>query len=226
MSQPPLIKPTPWDTNIFNMPSWEVLSYSLDAMNLVKSTPGHYTLKVNPVADKSLLHRFGFYYCDTLLEPSCNTNRLRIFTHADAGISKLDIPDQDIFDICKNAFIHGRFHRDFNLSKSLANQRYTQWLEELVELRQVYRLFWKKELAGFIGYSGNRLVLHAVSEKFRGRAMSKYWWSLACKDLLSSGENQEVTSSISAANLPVVNLYSSLGFILKNSYDVYHRVVI
>ena len=71
----------------------------------------------------------------------------------------------------------------------------------------------------------NKLVLHAVSEKFRGGGLAKYLWSVACKDLFGRG-HQELTSSVSAANLPVVNLYASLGFRFRNSLDVYHRLVV
>ncbi len=221
-----LIKPTPWDTSALKMPTWEILEYSIDALCLMKENPGHYTLKVNPLANKSLLHGHGFYYCDTLLEPYCNLIMLRQFNHPEVSISKAHLNKEAILRICDHAFTHGRFHRDFNIDNDLADHRYLQWLEELFTAQKVYGLFWRKELAGFIAYSENSLVLHALSKKFRGKSLSKYWWSLVCQELLLSDKANDITSSISASNLAALNLYSSLGFVFRKSYDVYHRIVI
>lgn len=221
MSQP-LIKATPWDTAVFGIPTWEVLEYSTAALQQAAQTAGHHTLKVDPLADKRLLHEHGFYYCDTLIEPHCNAARLRTAQHPEATISK-EVDAGQVLAICHGAFAHGRFQRDFNLLQLAADLRYDNWLEQLLESHQVYGLFWQNSLAGFIGYSGNSLVLHALAEKYRGKGLSKYWWSAVCGELLASGHH-EVTSSISVTNLAVLNLYSSLGFTFNHPLDVYHRV--
>lgn len=222
MNTMPLIKPTPWDTAAFGMPTWELTEYSEKALQQAAQTVGHYTLKVDPLADKRLLHEHGFYYCDTLIEPHCNATRLRAVRHSEATISN-DVDVEQALAICHGAFAHGRFHRDFNLSKAAADLRYDNWLKQLLDAQQVYGLYWRGVLAGFIGHSGNKLVLHALAVKYRGKGWSKYWWSAVCGELLATGHD-EVKSSISAANLAVFNLYSSLGFTFSNPQDVYHRV--
>lgn len=224
MNQTPLIKATPWDTAAFGMPTWELLEYSAAALQQAAQTAGHHTLKVDPLADKRLLHECGFYYCDTLIEPYCNAVRLRAAHHPDATISK-EVDTEQVLAICHGAFAHGRFHRDFNLPKAAADQRYDNWLEQLLGVQQVYGLYWQGELAGFIGYSGNNLVLHALAGKYRGKGLSKYWWSAVCSELLANG-NEKVKSSISAANLAVLKLYASLGFSFNNPQDTYHRLVL
>lgn len=218
-----LIKATPWDTAAFGMPTWELLEYSPAALQQAMRTPGHHTLKVDPLADKRLLHEYGFYYCDTLIEPHCGVDRLRSVQHADASISRA-IDAAAVLAICHGAFMHGRFHRDFNLSKAGADLRYDNWLRQLIEAQQVYGLYWQGALAGFIGHSGNNLVLHALAEQHRGKGLSKYWWSAVCSELLTSGHD-EVKSSISASNLAVLNLYASLGFTFSHPQDIYHCVV-
>jgi Acetyltransferase (GNAT) domain len=218
----PLIKPTPWDTAAFGMPTWELTEYSESALQQASQTIGHHTIKVDPLADKSLLQNYGFYYCDTLIEPHCNEKRLRVVQHSDASISK-EIDAAQALNICQDAFSHGRFHRDFNLPKSASDLRYDNWLKQLLEAHQVYGLYWQSTLAGFIGHSGNNLALHAVSEAQRGKGLSKYWWSAVCADLLATGHD-EVKSSISASNLAVLNLYASLGFYFSHPQDIYHRV--
>jgi len=218
-----LLKATPWDSAVFGMPTWELLEYSTAALQQAARTSGHHTLKVDPWADKRLLQEYGFYYCDTLIEPYCNAARLRASQHIDATISK-EVDQKKVLAICHGAFSHGRFHRDFNLPKAAADRRYDNWLRQLYELQQVYGLFWQGELAGFIGYNGNKLVLHALGKKYRGRGLSKYWWSEACRQLLQNGQGI-IQSSISVTNLPVLNLYASLGFSFSNPLDIYHLLV-
>lgn len=223
MNQSPLIKATPWDTVALGIPTWEVLEYSANALQQTAQISGHHTLKVDPLADKRLLHERGFYYCDTLIEPHGNATRLRVVQHPDATVSK-EIDPAQVFAICHSAFIHGRFHRDFNLSKTAADLRYDNWLQQLLEAQNVYGLYWQGTLAGFIGYSGNNLVLHAVAERYRGKGLSKYWWSFVSHAILASG-HEEVKSSISVSNIAVLNLYASLGFVFNNPKDIYQRLV-
>lgn len=218
-----LIRPTPWDTTAFGIPTWELLEYTEAALQQARQTAGHHTIKVDPLEDKRLLHEYGFYYCDTLIEPHCNAGRLRSVQHPEASISKV-VDFNQALTICKGAFVHGRFHRDFNLTKEAANIRYDNWLKQLLEAEQVYGLYWHSVLAGFIGYSANSLVLHAVAEQHRGKGLSKYWWSAVCGEILATGQS-EVKSSISVANLAALNLYSSLGFSFSNPKDIYHRLV-
>ena len=218
-----LIKSTPWDTAAFGMPTWELTEYSVNALQQAAQTAGHYTLKVDPLADKRLLHEYGFYYCDTLIEPHCNANRLRAVQHPETTISR-NVDVARALAICNSAFEHGRFHRDFNLPKAAADLRYNNWLKQLLDEQKVYGLYLQGVLAGFIAHSGNNLVLHALAEKYRGKGWSKYWWSAVCKELLETGHH-EVKSSISAANLAVLNLYASLGFSFNNPQDTYHHVV-
>lgn len=218
-----LLKRTPWDMAVFGMPTWELLEYSTAALQQAARTAGHHTVKVDPLADKRLLHEHGFYYCDTLIEPYCGSVRLRPVQHEEATFGK-DLAEGQAMDICHGAFAHGRFHRDFNLSREDADRRYDNWLRQLLEARQVYGLFWQGVLAGFIGYDGNKLVLHAVARQYRGRGLSKYWWSAVCAELLASGHD-EVMSSISAGNPAALNLYAALGFSFRNPQDIYHRLV-
>nr|WP_315202818.1 GNAT family N-acetyltransferase [uncultured Albidiferax sp.] len=218
-----LIKPTPWDAVVFGVPTWEVCEYSEKALQYASEISGHYTLKVDPLADKRLLQDYGFYYCDTLVEPHCNATRLRLVEHADATIDK-DIDIERALAACHGAFLHGRFLRDFNLSRAAANLRYDNWLRQLFSAKKVYGLYWRDECAGFIACSENNLVLHAVSKDYQGKGMAKYWWSAVCKEVLAAGHH-EIMSSISMTNLAVLNLYASLGFSFIKPVDVYHRMV-
>lgn len=217
------IKPTPLDTVTFGFPTFELLDSSPESLNVSLKSAGHYTVKVCPLSDKRVLHENGFYYCDTLIEPTCLPDKLKSYFHSDFKISK-DFDVVKLLAICDGAFSHGRFHRDFNISREAANLRYLKWLKQLIGAHQVYALYWQEKLAGFIGCNENNLVLHAIAIDYRARGFSKYWWSEVCKTLFAEG-HKSLHSSISASNLAVVNLYSSLGFSFKNAHDVYHRWV-
>lgn len=217
------IKDTPWDAAAFGIHTAEIVEYSAAVLRQAARTPGHYSIKVDPLVDKRLLHKHGFYYCDTLIEPYCTAKRLKKAAHPDATISR-QADWGSLLAICHGAFAHGRFHRDFNLDKARADLRYDNWLRQLYEMNAVYGLYWRDELAGFIAHDGNNLVLHALAESQRGQGRAKYWWSAVSAELFAAG-HAEVKSSISAANLAAVNLYAALGFSFRNAVDVYHRLV-
>lgn len=218
-----MIKETPWDAAAFDVYTAEIVEYGNAALDQASRTRGHYAIKVDPLADKRLLHQHGFYYCDTLIETRCTAQKLIRIENPDATISK-QAGWEALLSICHGAFAHGRFHRDFNLDKARADLRYDNWLRQLYEKDAVYGLYWRDELAGFIAHDASKLVLHALAENQRGQGRAKYWWSAASSELFTAG-HAEVNSSISAANLAALNLYASLGFSFCQSVDVYHRLI-
>ncbi|MDB9310893.1 GNAT family N-acetyltransferase [Aphanizomenon sp. CS-733/32] len=220
---------TPWDSRTFGFNTFEIV-YTSD-VNLKKTLErifqenrlGHYTVKLNPLNNKKILHEFGFYYCDTLIEPYCNYANLA--TYQKEGIHISDLVDiEHLSNSVYGAFSHGRFHRDFKLKKHLADIRYDLWLRELHQSKQVFTLMISEKVAGFWGYSNNKILLHALTEEYRGKGLAKYFWSIACQKLFEKGYS-ELTSSISASNIPVLNLYSSLGFKFRNPADIYHLLL-
>lgn len=217
------IEETPWDSAVFGMPAFEIRDCSEKDLIAATGRPGHYTVKVDPLSSKKLLHAYGFYYCDTLIEPFCTSERFRGHCHADFSVSD-EQPFERVLEICHGAFSHGRFHRDFNLDRNLADLRYDRWLESLHAEGKVLGLCRKDMLCGFIAHSGGNLLLHALREDCRGKGWGKYFWSSACRRIFDSGE-LEIRSSISASNLPVLNLYSSLGFGFGKAVDIYHLLV-
>ena len=222
MATAKLIERVPWDCAALGRDAFELANAGPEAMALV-GAPGHYTVKVDPLESKLALHRNGFYYCDTLIEPYCASVELRSLPHASAGFDPRPSLEP-LLAILRGAFRHGRFHRDFNVERRHADQRYENWLRALHAQGKVYGLAWGGELAGFIAHEGGKLVLHALGERHRGRGVAKYLWSAVCADLVSQGA-QEITSSISVANIPALGLYAALGFRFRNPLDIYHRVI-
>lgn len=222
MTFPPSFKHSPWDSAVFGMDAYEITDLSLESMEMALRVSGHYTVRVDPLESKQLLYEYGFYYCDTLIEPYCTAEKFIAFDDLAVGMSQ-NIDLEPMLAICHGAFSHGRFHRDFNLSRDQADRRYDNWLAQLHEAGKVYGLQYQGELAGFIAVDGNRLVLHAIASSLRGRGLAKLFWTPVCRSLFEQGWN-ELVSSVSATNLAVVNLYATLGFRFRNPVDLYHRL--
>lgn len=216
----PAIKRIEWDSATFGCDCYEIARLSDEALREAARQPGHYTVKVDPLQSKALLHRHGFYYCDTLLEPFCPRERFVAHPDRRARFAR-DTPLADVLAICHGAFEHGRFHRDFFLQARLADVRYDNWLRQLHADASVYGLMFDDRLAGFIAVQEHQLVLHAVAPQFRGQGIAKYLWSVVCEDIYL--RHPVLSSSISASNVAAANLYLTLGFRLRHPVDVYHR---
>lgn len=214
---------TPWDKKVYGFDTWEVVTPTEEVLSGLAAHSGHYTIKVDPLSSTERLHRHGFYYCDTLLEPFAERNRFVAFHHEQVGIDLTPQKD-DVLKISHGGFRHGRFHRDFNIDPVLADRRYDQWASQLCDEKNVFGLTFAGDLAAFFGFRENKIVLHAVAERFQGKGLAKYLWSRACRELFDRGHG-ELTCSVSAANLAIVNLYASLGFRFRKPVDYYHRLV-
>ena len=216
---------TPWDARAFGIDTFEIQDPSEETLKAIVPLlkPGHYMVKVDPRSPKKVLHECGFYYCDTLIEPYCTAQSLIKLQNDQLNLSK-QVSLENLLAICDGAFTHGRFHRDFNIDRKLADERYNLWLIDIYHSGNFFGLMYADELAGFMGFSGSKLILHALHKKYRGMGLSKYFWILCCEQLFSVGHD-EISSSISASNLPALNLYVSLGFRFRNSLDYYHRLI-
>jgi GNAT superfamily N-acetyltransferase len=219
MKCPDNVRETPWDKKVFGLDTFEVLTFDEAAYAFMKATPGHFTAKVDPLADCRPLVECGFYYCDTLIEPFANVGMILFHDNEHAGTCETSM--EELEPICLGNFRFGRFHRDRNLDRDSADRRYLQWLAQMHDDGGVFGLTWEGDLAAFFACSKNRILLHAVAVPFQGKGLAKYLWSAGFRKLITHGHN-ELSSSISAANLTVLNLYSSLGFRFRNAVDVYH----
>ncbi|HET7578691.1 MAG TPA: GNAT family N-acetyltransferase [Bacillales bacterium] len=216
------IQYTPWDARIFGIGTYELLDTSEETLNEARDIPGHLTVKVDPLQSKQLLHQYGFYYCDTLLKPSCSKETFRPFYDERISMSR-DTGLNDLLSISDGVYRHGRFHRDFHLDKSVADQRYNQWLSQLYDKGHAWGLLYDGKLAGFMACENGRILLQALHTNFQGRGLGKYFWSTGCRTLFSAGFD-EISTSISACNLAVLNIVTSLGFKIRGAVDVYHKL--
>jgi ribosomal protein S18 acetylase RimI-like enzyme len=158
-----------------------------------------------------------------LIEPYCRKEQLLFHSHPEITIRNTG-SIEELLSISHKAYSHGRFHRDFNINKELADLRYDNWSKELFDSGKCLFLYYQEEVAGYFAVEKNKVVLHALKDKYRGRGLAKPFWSMAYRIIFESGVN-EATSSISVCNEAIMNLYVSIGFRFRNPIDVYHRLI-
>lgn len=219
---PQYLRPTPWDKRTFKIDTFELTAAHEEALEETDEHEGHFTLKADPLDDPEPFIKHGFYYMDSLIEPVCDKENFRLITNEDITLSQ-NFRKDDILQIAEKVFVHGRFHRDFNVPDRLADIRYMRWTQDLIESNNLYAWLYNGELAGYFGFEENKVLLIGVNEAFQGRGLTKVCTSMNCQRLFDTGYDQLYTS-ISAANVASLNLFYSLGFKLKKTRDVYHKL--
>ncbi|MDY0404354.1 GNAT family N-acetyltransferase [Virgibacillus sp. 179-BFC.A HS] len=219
---PDYLQETPWDKRNFGIDTYEVTAMHNIALEATDKINGHFTIKVPPLEDPRQLLRHGFYYMDTLIEPVCQREDFHLLEQDGISVSQ-DYDVKAVLAIARQSFIHGRFHRDFHIPSKLADLRYMNWVKDLHDDKQVYALYVHNQLAGFFGFSGNQILLLGMKAEFRQKGLSKVLTSQCCKLLFDQGY-EVLRTSVSAANVASLNLFYSLGFKLKNTVDVYHKL--
>lgn len=216
------VREAPWDARALGTPAYEITALSPEVEEWLAPAEGFFSLKLPAEHPKGEAERLGFYYCDTLLQPSCTPARFRPSDDERCSLTT-DFNLDDVLAMVPGSFTHDRFHKDKNISENIADYRYLLWLKDLHADHQLFAFVWeKRELAGFWGYTPNGVVvLHALANGFRGKGLAKFFWTAGCRCLFDGGI-EKVSSSVSASNLVVINLYLSLGFSMNNAIDVYH----
>lgn len=216
------LKPTPWDKRTLKIDTYELTDSDDNALKETNGVNGHFTLKVNPLTNPKTIVESGFYYMDSLTEPVCKEEDFKLFENDKISLSQ-DYQKEEILQIAKDTFIHGRFHRDFNIPNALADTRYMRWVEDLMEEKNLYSLLYEDELAGFYGFDQDKVLLLGIKKEFQGKGLAKPFTSMGCKKQFEQGYSS-IYTSISAANVASLNLFYSLGFKLKKTLDVYHKL--
>lgn len=212
---------TPWDRRALGFDTYEIKTVNEETFRSIEKLSGHFTVRINPLESKKLLHDFGFYYGDTLIEPFCLRHSFKPLIRDDVSV-RANLNPEQAAEMCRHGFKYDRFHRDFHIPDVDADRRYALWVQDIAKDGKLYGLMLEGTLAGFFACKENAILLHAILKDFQGKGLAKYFWSAACQVLFKEGF-EELKSSISAANMAVLNLYRSIGFSFRNPVDIYHK---
>ncbi len=233
----------PWDSEYLHNSTYEIFdiksrgngfkeSFRLFE-NYINYKKGDLLFAKLPVLRNDLIQSYaelGFYFVEQSVEPilelckwfppQINTNRI-VLTKA----SKNDIPE--IKAVAEETFTADRYHLDVNIPSMLASYRYGKWVENSFEQGETILVCRSLEqILGFfiIKTEGKKaqIRLNGIKLKEKGKGLGKLTYIKVLSALKKLGFEQ-VSSRVSFNNLPVVNIYSSLGFKFYNTLVVMHK---
>jgi RimJ/RimL family protein N-acetyltransferase len=161
----------------------------------------------------------GFRFIEMVLHP-----RL-------AGLSALALPEDDLqivpadaadlpglVAIAEHAFIHERYHVDPRLDPRLGDRRYGRWVRsslahptqrllKVLDAERLIALFLVEKRTDGSAY----WHLTAIAPSWQGQGYGRRVWQAMLRRHQVEG-CESVTTTISARNTPVLNLYAQLGF--------------
>lgn len=231
---------TPWDEKVFGKKTLEITEIVYENLvNLKKIFKEIYDLVE---VEKIELVFFRYSSSDNDIKREAFINGFQIVEHSyhvkHSNISKLTqsgkrlsfrkVTPEDtdsVMSIVTDSFLHGRFHEDPNIDLELAKERYKQWILQLMKETDFFVLELKGEVGGFFNYVINNdiidLPLSGLSRKYSG--LGGFMWKDMFKIIDENEDVKQVEIMISASNLAVLNLYTSLNFKITDSLFGYHK---
>lgn len=121
------------------------------------------------------------------------------------------------------SFRADRFHTDPHCSPVIADLRIGMWLEKDIFTDPEVNcstVLLADELVGFIVWKKSEFILGGLIPKFIGKGLAKLLYLQTMKDIHC--QSDFITTTISANNIEVLNLYSRLEFSFRNPTQVFH----
>ena len=131
---------------------------------------------------------------------------------------------ESIIRTSKETYTADRFHMDPNCANSIADNRIGLWVEkDLFQDNQnmCTTVEYKEKLVGYIIWKESRFIIGGLSNQFIGKGLGKSLYIQSILDVVDNG-SKEVSANISVNNIPVLNLYSRLGFSFREPTYLFH----
>lgn len=223
----------PWDTEILHYPVAQIEHIEVLDLDQAKLDYAAFEcwrdtklcglvscrLRHDRLHESMLLEERGFRFIETVLNP--RLEGLDLLNVPDQGLTIAPAGESDIpalRKLAESAFETDRFHVDPRLDPRCGDVRYGNWVENTLKhpkQRLLKILDDKKLIALFIIEPENNGSVHwhltAVSPEYQGRGYGRRAW-LAMLRHHHENAYHAVGTTISARNIPVLNLYSSLSF--------------
>ena len=185
------------------------------------------------IQESYLLEKVGFNFLEMVLHPYLQLNELP-FYNLDSSISISEAKGKDfeiLANLATNTFKHERFQIDPRIPDDAGQQRYKNWIIscENHPSQILYKFTLNKTIiGGFIierNLDLNEVYWHLtfISPNQQGKGSGFLCW----KSMLDFHKNEgakKVSTTISARNIRVLNLYSKLNFRFSNPSVTYHWI--
>ena len=121
-----------------------------------------------------------------------------------------------VVEMAGGSFQHGRYHQDISIERSLADQRYRDWVRRCLDPENPQEILVVKFEDSICGFSiverkenHGYLHLHAIDSKWRGRKFGAEMVMQSINYLHNLGV-ESIGTRISASNLKTLNMHSRL----------------
>ena len=232
----------PWDTQVFGFPVAQINAFKLknggdsagiyrrfedwrDGQNIriVSCKLDHFALR-----ESMFLEARGFRFVEMVYRPSLSLKHAN-FPDSELRIEHArpaDLPE--IEAIAGSAFDTGRYLLDWRLDSQHSHLRYRNWLRNSAVSadQEVLTASANGEIVGFFIIEkrpDDSVYWHltAIAAHQRGRGLGKQLWRAMALRAWREGATR-VETTISAHNLPVINLYAQLGFRFDSAQMTLH----
>jgi ribosomal protein S18 acetylase RimI-like enzyme len=179
--------------------------------------------------ESMLLESRAFRFIEFVYQPRFAA--VQAVPHVEHGLevgpaSERDVPE--IERIAATAFTTGRFLLDWRLGPDPNRMRYAGWIRNSIA-HPTQRLLKAVEHGRIVAFfvvetqPGQRCYWHltAIADEHQGRGLGRRVWQ-AMLMLHKADGIEEVVTLVSGHNLPVLNLYSVLGFRLHGAQMTFH----
>jgi hypothetical protein len=235
---------TPWDTRAFGFSTSEILDIQYTDRALLNELLRSYASQVQTQGVKFSYCRInaqdydlklalqyaGYYYAETSLFVTKTDVHKEDFGKIFKNNLKISAPQSEedyeqIKMMAQNAFHYSRFHEDPNISPEKAQLRYFNWIDDL-RLQKKEFLIYKtgNTINSFITFSVEKeSVTLFVGGSDEGKGfLTPFFWSTFLTELQHRGVKR-VGGIMSAANIPMLNMYSKLAFRVDEVLLGFHR---
>lgn len=235
----------PWDADIFGFPVAQIhglqisdttqaaLAFRavLDWLDKMQVRIASSRLPHGQLRESMFLEDQGFRFVEMVLHPKLANLDRQNLPEDTLAIEPAEESDlASIVAIAESAFRYERYHVDPRLDARLANKRYGRWArnsyghpsQRLLKIRDSEQL-----VAFFVVEDqqdgGVYWHLTAVAPNFQGRGYGRRTWQAMLRHHRTAGAAY-VATTISARNVPVLSLYSRLGFSFLPPEMTFHWV--
>jgi ribosomal protein S18 acetylase RimI-like enzyme len=171
------------------------------------------------VADSIFLEERGFRYIELNYLPRLEQLQSRSLPQDTLRVAPATPQDRELLaDMAAQVFRHGRFHQDPRIDPALGDRRYGAWMWNAFEraTQRVLKCLLEDAVVGFFVVESPQAgycfwSLTGLAPGLQGRGLGKRVWQTMLRQHQAEGVHT-VSTSISSHNVPVFNLYVTLGF--------------
>lgn len=176
-------------------------------------------LPAQRLADSMFLEEHGFRFIELNYLPRFANLQSARFPDSDIAVLPADEADRDtLADMAAEVFRHGRLHQDPRVDPALGDRRYRAWMNNAFAHpnQQVLKCVQGGDVVGFFVVESPEArhrfwSLIGLAPGRQGQGLGKRVWRTVMRHHQQQGV-ELISTSISSLNIPVFNLYVSLGF--------------